>query len=102
MSESSSLTSDKPASDKPATDAASPSPWVTLAQVTPFVKPYTRQMIMATLALLFTAAITLGLVQYARIIVDSGFVAGSAQSLGQAVLAFLLVAVLQALGTYAR
>lgn len=59
-------------------------------------------MIVATLALLFTAAITLGLVQYARIIVDAGFVAGSAQSLGQAVLAFLVVSVLQALGTFAR
>jgi ATP-binding cassette subfamily B protein len=59
-------------------------------------------MIIATLALLFTAAITLGLVQYARIIVDAGFVEGSTQSLGQAVLAFLVVAVLQALGTFAR
>ncbi|MBU2098485.1 MAG: ATP-binding cassette domain-containing protein [Gammaproteobacteria bacterium] len=88
--------------NKPATGVSSPSPWVTLIQVLPFVKPYTRQMIIATLALLFTAAVTLGLVQYARIIVDAGFVAGSAQSLGQAVLAFLVVAVLQALGTFAR
>lgn len=94
--------SSTPTSVRPATEAASPSPWVTLTQVIPFIKPYTRQMIMATLALLFTAAITLGLVQYARIIVDAGFVAGSAQSLGQAVLAFLVVAVLQALGTFAR
>lgn len=80
----------------------SPAPWVTLTQVLPFVKPYYRQLAVATLALLFTAAITLGLVQYARVIVDAGFVAGSAQSLGQAVLAFMVVALLQALGTFAR
>lgn len=89
-------------STTPVANTNSPSPWVTLKQVIPFIKPYSRQMAMATLALLFTAAITLGLVQYARIIVDAGFVAGSAQSLGQAVLAFLVVAVLQALGTFAR
>ena len=94
--------SDPQKSDKPAAETASPSPWKTLTQVIPFVKPYTRQMILATAALLFTAAITLGLVQYARIIVDAGFVEGSSQSLGQAVLAFLVVAVLQALGTFAR
>ena len=80
----------------------SPGPWTTLTQVLPFVRPYFRQLVAATLALLFTAAITLGLVQYARIIVDAGFVAGSAQSLGQAVFAFLVVAILQALGTFAR
>ncbi|MDO8907840.1 MAG: ABC transporter transmembrane domain-containing protein [Pseudohongiella sp.] len=97
MSEANTITGDTPAKSPP-----SPSPWKTLSQVIPFVKPYTRQMIVATLALLFTAAITLGLVQYARIIVDAGFVAGSAQSLGQAVLAFLVVSVLQALGTFAR
>jgi ATP-binding cassette, subfamily B, bacterial len=81
---------------------SSPASWRTLQQVLPFVRPYRRQLLTAMLALIFTAAITLGLVQYARIIVDAGFVAGSAQTLGQAVLAFLLVAILQAFGTFAR
>lgn len=66
------------------------------------MRPYRRQLVIAMLALIFTAAITLGLVQYARIIVDAGFVAGSSQTLGQAVVAFLAVAILQALGTFAR
>lgn len=79
-----------------------PGAGTTLTQVLPFIRPYTRQLIAATLALIFTAGITLGLVQYARIIVDAGFVAGSAQTLGEAVFAFLLVAILQALGTFAR
>jgi len=57
---------------------------------------------MAAVALLFTAGVTLLLVQYVRVIIDSGFVAGSTQALTGAVGGFLLVAVLQALGTFAR
>jgi ATP-binding cassette subfamily B protein len=53
-------------------------------------------------ALVFTAALTLGLVQYVRLIVDRGFVEGSTQSLNTAILGFLIVAVLQAIGTFAR
>lgn len=73
-----------------------------LLQALQFVRPYTRQVTLALLALVFTAAITLGLVQYVRIIVDSGFVAGSSQSLRTAVIGFVIVAVLQAFGTFAR
>lgn len=73
-----------------------------LMQAARFVLQYKKQILLATIALLFTAGITLGLVQYVRIIVDSGFVAGSAQSLGTAVVGFLIVALLQAFGTFAR
>jgi ATP-binding cassette subfamily B protein len=41
-------------------------------------------------------------VQYVRLIVDRGFAAGSAASLNSAIIGFLVVAVLQALGTFAR
>ncbi|MFK7864476.1 MAG: ABC transporter transmembrane domain-containing protein [Pseudohongiellaceae bacterium] len=67
-----------------------------------FLKPYTRQITWASIALVFTAGLSLGLVQYVRIIVDQGFVASSAASLNQAILGFLLIAFLQALGTFAR
>jgi ATP-binding cassette subfamily B protein len=77
-------------------------PVSTLMQVLRFVTPYKRQIIWAMSALVFTAAITLGLVQYVRIIVDSGFVAGSSQSLGTAIIGFVIVALLQAIGTFAR
>ncbi|MBT6058474.1 MAG: ATP-binding cassette domain-containing protein, partial [Gammaproteobacteria bacterium] len=43
-----------------------------------------------------------GLVQYVRVIVDRGFVEGSTESLNAAILGFVIVAVLQALGTFAR
>jgi ATP-binding cassette subfamily B protein len=44
----------------------------------------------------------LGLVQYVRIIVDSGFVEGSTEALNTAVLGFFLIAIFQAVGTFAR
>lgn len=73
-----------------------------LLQAARFVLPYKKQILLAAVALLFTAGLTLGLVQYVRIIVDSGFVAGSTQSLSGAIVGFLIVAILQALGTFAR
>ncbi len=59
-----------------------------------FMRPYRRQMALATVALIFTAAVTLALVQFVRVIVDVGFVAGSTQSLGLAIAGFLVVAVI--------
>lgn len=67
-----------------------------------FMRPYKLQMAFATLALIFTAAISLVLVQFVRIIVDNGFVAGSSENLGLAIAGFMVVAVLQAIGTFAR
>ena len=67
-----------------------------------FLKPYQKQIAIAALALVFTAGLTLGLVQYVRIIVDSGFVEGSTEALNTAVLGFFLIAIFQAVGTFAR
>ena len=67
-----------------------------------FLKPYKKQIAIAALALVFTAGLTLGLVQYVRIIVDSGFVEGSTEALNTAVLGFFLIAIFQAIGTFAR
>ena len=73
-----------------------------LARALNFLKPYRRQIFWASSALIFTAALNLALVQYVRIIVDKGFVASSTASLSQAILGFIIVAILQALGTFAR
>ena len=67
-----------------------------------FLSPYKTQIVIASIALVFTAGITLGLVQYVRVIVDEGFVAGNAASLNSAIVGFVIVAILQALGTFAR
>ena len=81
---------------------ASPGRFGSLLQAARFVLPYRRPLLAALTALLFTAAVTLLLVQYVRVIIDAGFAAGSSQALGGAVGGFILVAVLQALGTFAR
>ncbi|MDO8291188.1 MAG: ABC transporter transmembrane domain-containing protein [Parvibaculum sp.] len=67
-----------------------------------FMRPYKLQMALATLALVFTAGVTLALVQFVQVIVDEGFVKASSESLGLAIAGFLVVAVIQALGTFAR
>ncbi len=67
-----------------------------------FLAPYKKQMAIALVALVVTAGLTLGLVQYVRIIVDSGFVAGSSASLNAAVIGFIFIAVAQAVGTFTR
>ncbi|MDG2141219.1 MAG: ABC transporter transmembrane domain-containing protein [Gammaproteobacteria bacterium] len=67
-----------------------------------FLKPYKKQISWAGLALIFTAGLNLTLVQYVRIIVDQGFVANSTIFLGQAITGFVIIAVLQAFGTFAR
>ncbi len=67
-----------------------------------FLKPYKKQIAIAAVALVFTAGLTLGLVQYVRIIVDSGFVEGSTEALNTAVLGFFFIAIFQAIGTFAR
>ena len=73
-----------------------------LAKAFNFLKPYRKQIFWASLALIFTAALNLALVQYVRIIVDQGFVASSTASLSQAIVGFIIIAVLQASGTFAR
>lgn len=67
-----------------------------------FMRPYKLQMALATLALVFTAGVTLALVQFVQVIVDEGFVKASSESLGLAIAGFLVVAVIQAMGTFAR
>lgn len=84
------------------TPPPSTAPVASLGKAFSFLKPYRLQMAFATVALVFTAGISLLLVQFVRIIVDSGFVAGSSESLGLAISGFLVVAVLQAVGTFAR
>ena len=67
-----------------------------------FLLPYKKQIIWASIALIVTAGLNLALVQYVRIIVDQGFVAASTTMLNQAILGFLVIAILQAIGTFAR
>jgi len=59
-------------------------------------------MVMALLALAFTATVTLSIGQGLRLVVDSGMTEGGANALDQAVIAFGVLVVLLAAGTFTR
>lgn len=57
---------------------------------------------MALLALVVTAAITLSMGQGIRLLVDQGFMTGSAHQLNQTIGLFMLLVLALAVGTFAR
>jgi ATP-binding cassette subfamily B protein len=67
-----------------------------------FVLPYKKMLAGALIALLFTAAISLSLGQGVRLIIDNGFVAGSAEQLTDAILIMVVMISLLAIGTFTR
>lgn len=81
----------------------SPAPrWPLLAFARRFLAPYAGTVMLAGLALLFTATITLSIGQGIRILIDQGMATGSSAMLDRAVLVFLGLALALALGTYIR
>ncbi|MDH0302230.1 MULTISPECIES: ABC transporter transmembrane domain-containing protein [unclassified Pseudomonas] len=67
-----------------------------------FIRPYRRQVMLALLALVVTAAITLSMGQGIRLLVDQGFMTGSTHQLNQTIGLFLLLVMALAVGTFAR
>jgi len=74
----------------------------TLRRVVGFMAPYWRQALGAGVALVATAGAGLGLGQGLRILVDSGLAEGDAGALDWALGVLLGLAVVMAVGTYAR
>nr|WP_244506229.1 ABC transporter transmembrane domain-containing protein [Microbulbifer marinus] len=73
-----------------------------MAELWQFMRPYKKVLLAAGVALVFTAGITLSIGQGIRLLVDRGFMAGSSAALGNAVLVLMALALLMAVGTYAR
>lgn len=67
-----------------------------------FIRPYRRQALLALLALVVTAAITLSMGQGIRLLVDQGFMTRSAHQLNQTIGLFLLLVMALAIGTFSR
>jgi ATP-binding cassette subfamily B protein len=82
-------------------DKATPR-WPLLAFARRFLAPYRGTVMLAGLALLFTATITLSIGQGIRILIDQGMATGSNAMLNQAVLVFLGLALALAVGTFIR
>ncbi|MFT0519313.1 MULTISPECIES: ABC transporter transmembrane domain-containing protein [Pseudomonas] len=67
-----------------------------------FIRPYRRQALLALLALIVTAGITLSMGQGIRLLVDQGFMTRSAHQLNQTIGLFLLLVLALAIGTFSR
>lgn len=67
-----------------------------------FLRPYRKQAVLALLALVVTAAITLSMGQGIRLLVDQGFMTGSAHQLNQTLGLFMLLVLALAIGTFSR
>ena len=67
-----------------------------------FVRPYRRQVMLALLALVVTAAITLSMGQGIRLLVDQGFMTRSPHLLNQSIGLFMLLVLALAVGTFSR
>ncbi|WP_332772414.1 ABC transporter transmembrane domain-containing protein [Pseudomonas sp. ESBL1] len=67
-----------------------------------FIRPYRKQVVLALLALIVTAAITLSMGQGIRLLVDQGFMTGSPHQLNQTIGLFLVLVLALAVGTFSR
>ena len=73
-----------------------------LSAVLGFLKPYKWYVMGALAALVFTAAVTLSMGQGIRLLIDQGFGEGAATGLDQAIMIFMVMVVLLAIGTFTR
>ncbi len=73
-----------------------------LAHLWRFLRPYSGTLFAAAVALVFTAAVVLGIGQGLRILIDEGFASGSTEKLGDAVNVIMVLALLMAAGTFTR
>uniref|UniRef100_UPI00289A60E6 ABC transporter transmembrane domain-containing protein n=1 Tax=Pseudomonas sp. TaxID=306 RepID=UPI00289A60E6 len=67
-----------------------------------FMHPYRRQALLALLALIVTAGITLSMGQGIRLLVDQGFMTRSAHQLNQTIGLFMVLVLALATGTFSR
>ena len=67
-----------------------------------FLRPYKWRILLAGIALVTTAGVSLSLGQGVRLLIDKGFIAGSPEALTQTLLLFLVLITLLALGTFLR
>jgi len=73
-----------------------------LLSIFSFIRPYKLQAALAGVALILTALISLSLGQGFRVLVDEGFVLGSAEKLTEVIQVLFLLVFLMAMGTFFR
>ena len=73
-----------------------------MAALWEFMRPYKAVLVGGAVALVFTAGVTLAIGQGVRLLVDNGLTGDTSAALARAVLVLMVLAVLMAVGTYAR
>ncbi|GAB1259051.1 ABC transporter ATP-binding protein/permease [Aurantivibrio plasticivorans] len=73
-----------------------------LSKLIVFIKPYPLQVLVASIALVFTAAVNLLLVQGAKYLVDQGFIQQSSTALNQGIAIIMVLIIASAVGTFCR
>ncbi|NKC01051.1 MAG: ATP-binding cassette domain-containing protein [Pseudomonadales bacterium] len=74
----------------------------TLTPALKFLRPYVKQVVAASIALVVTAGATLSLGQGIRLVIDSGFASGEAEVLVDSLRLFVAFVVLLTIGTFVR
>ena len=77
-----------------------PSP--VLQQLFTYLLQYKTVLLAASLALVFTASVTLSMGYGVRLLIDNGFVAGSTEELYNSAIFIIIIALLMSIGTFAR
>ena len=67
-----------------------------------YVRPYKKAVVIALLALFFTAAISLSIGQGVKMVIDQGFIAHSKDALASSIGALAIMIVLMAVGSFVR
>ncbi|MBD1584178.1 ABC transporter transmembrane domain-containing protein [Pseudoalteromonas sp. S16_S37] len=89
-------------SHTPSDDDKKPQGIISLLPIAAFVKPYKVMVVLALIALIVTAAVTLSLGQGVKLVIDSGFVASSTSQLNVAAMSMIAMILLLAIGTFFR
>lgn len=77
-------------------------PFSVLRQLSRYLFVYKKELVAASIALIFTAAVTLSMGYGVRILIDGGFAAGSSKQLINATVFIIIIALLMSVGTFAR
>lgn len=99
---SSNKSSDKTTPKSDVETIAQQSSFNSLKPIFNFIRPYKLMVALALLALFITSAVSLSLGQGVKMVIDNGFVAGSAEELKSAVLVMIGLIFLLAIGTFSR
>ncbi len=83
-------------------DKSTKTAFTSLKPIFSFIRPYSGMVVLALTALVLTSGISLSLGQGVKLVIDNGFIAGSAEQLKSALFVLIGLICLLAIGTFSR